>query len=338
VYHRSVIGTNSSSINILDVVVDELGGQVENVLSMLTMLGAIRSGDAIARSILDEVLMDLYRPIWGIPGSVVPTLDAVQRRLRLLGSTYKLQVVRNAAQEIAYNLSPYTEGSRADLFGKPTTVDFSLKRAVTVYDVSRLPLRELGGNLRTALLSIMVSDINTSIRAMRRAGDRVPIIEFVDEMGILMRDPVVAANVSAEYKTARARLTGMVMADQDLHSLLGPKDESGLHHGIPILANSAIRMIFTQKDDQRQIIKEQFPMLPTPMVDALPNLPRGTCILSLPGDTLLASIIPSRFDQIALSSRLQDREQARRLTAELMSEISGYSVPAITRAAETITA
>jgi hypothetical protein len=80
-------------------------------------------------------------------------------------------------------------------------VDFSLSRPVTVYDVSRLPKNELGGNLRSALLAILVADINQAIRRLRLAGNTTPIQFFVDELGVLMRDAVIASHVSSEYAT-----------------------------------------------------------------------------------------------------------------------------------------
>jgi len=192
---------------------------------------------------------------------------------------------------------------------------------VNVFDVSKLPQQGLGGNLRSALLSILVANINQGIRRRRLAGDRAPVLFFVDEMGILMRDAVIADYISSEYKTARARLVGMIVADQDLHSLLGPKDEKGIHHGIPILANAAHTLIFNQKDSERERVREHFPGLPERLLNALPILPRGTCIASFADDLLVVNIMPSQLERIVFSSRLQDREQARRIVEQLKSEL-----------------
>ncbi|HID89404.1 MAG TPA: hypothetical protein EYP52_06815 [Anaerolineae bacterium] len=322
--HKSVIGTSAASINILDIVHDEIGNQVESVCSMLTMLGVLKAGDNLGRAVLDEVLMDIYEPLWGrVAGTEVPTLEAVQRRLEGVASRAVLPAVRDTAMSLATTLSPYTRGSRAVLFGRPTTVDFSLRHPVTVYDVSRLPQQEQGGNLRAAQLAILVADVNQAIRQLRKAGDRAPILFFVDEMGILMRDAVIASYISAEYKTARARLVGMIVADQDLHSLLGPADERGLHHGVPILANAAFSLIFRQKGSEKGRIREFFPDLPDVFVERLPVLTQGTCVAQLPDDLLLVNVRPSMLDRIVLSSRLQDREQARRIIHRMVDELSG---------------
>lgn len=185
-----------------------------------------------------------------------------------------------------------------------------------------MPRRELE-KLPLSAPTILVGNINQGIRRRRREGDRAPMLFFVDEMGILMRDAVIAEYISAEYKTARARLVGMVVADQDLHSLLGPKDEKGLHHGIPILANAANTLIFNQKDSERAAIMEHFPTLPTALVEALPVLPRGTCIAKFADDDLLVvNITPSRLDRIILSSRLQDRALAREIIQRMTQEIN----------------
>jgi hypothetical protein len=201
-------------------------------------------------------------------------------------------------------------------------VDFSLSHAVNVFDVSRLPQQGMGGNLRSALLSILVANINMGIRRRRDNGDRAPIQFFVDEMGVLMRDAVIADYISSEYKTARARLVGMIVADQDLHSLLGPRDDKGLHHGVPILANAANTLIFNQKDSERDSIREHFPTLPETLVDALPILPRGTCIASFPDDLLVVNVLASQIERYFFSSRLQDREQARRIVERFKTEIA----------------
>jgi hypothetical protein len=171
------------------------------------------------------------------------------------------------------------------------------------------------------LLSILGANINQSIRRRRRDGDRAPILFFVDEMGILMRDAVIADYISSEYKTARARLVGMIVADQDLHSLLGPKDEKGIHHGVPIMANAANTFIFNQKESEQATIREHFPTLPVGMIDALPVLPRGTCIASFPDDLLVVNILPGQFERIVFSSRLQDRERARQIVELLNAEL-----------------
>jgi hypothetical protein len=220
-------------------------------------------------------------------------------------------------------LRGYVVGSSAALFGRNTTIDFRLDHVVNVFDVSRLPQQGMGGNLRSALLSILVANINQSIRRRRRDGDRAPILFFVDEIGILMRDAVIADYISSEYKTARARLVGMIVADQDLHSLLGPKDEKGIHHGVPILANAANTFIFNQKESEQATIREHFPTLPVGMIDALPILPRGTCIASFPDDLLVVNILPGQFERIVFSSRLQDRERAFQIVERLKAELTG---------------
>ncbi|MEP0805705.1 MAG: hypothetical protein HRF47_09460 [Chloroflexota bacterium] len=320
VYRRSVVGTGAAAVNVLDVVYDEIGAQTEMAIAMLRLLG-VHSDKPLERALLDEGLMALYAPMWG--SSEKPPLIGdlhgwMKRRIGQAHST----AVRDTAEGLEIALQAYVTGSRAEMFGRHTNMDFSLNHAVNVFDVSRLPQQGVGGNLRSALLSILVANINQGIRRRRWAGDRAPILFFVDEMGILMRDAVVANYISSEYKTARARLVGMIVADQDLHSLLGPRDESGLHHGVPILANAANTLIFNQKDSERTMIQEHFPALPEAVVDALPALPRGTCVAQFAdGDLLVVNIVPSRMDQVVLSSRLQDRQLAARIVEQIRKEV-----------------
>lgn len=333
VSHKSVLGTSAASINILDIVHDEIANQVEGVLAIFAMLGIMAGGDIISRALLDEVLMDIYRPLWGREGvdnTDVPELGAVKLRLeQVAADSRRPDRIREEAALLAYTLMPYVSGSRAALFGRQTTVDFSLSHPVTVFDISRLPTsKSKDSNLRAALLSILVADVNQAIRRKRREGDTVPILFFVDEMGILMREPVIASYISEEYKTARSRRVGMIVADQDLHSFLGPADESGLHHGIPMLANSAFQFIFFQQSGQKAIVREHFPDIPDSLIERLPMLTQGTCIARLPDDLLQIDIIASPFEQAVLSSRLQDRERARRLMAQMAAETGNGHSPA----------
>jgi len=319
-HQRSTIGTQNASINVLDVVHEESGSQIEMALSMLRMLG-VHSDGQLERALLDDALVSLYSKNWGAPGEL-PTLPELHSWVDKQAGKVRSAAIRDVAEALSLALQGYVTGSRAELFGRKTTVDFKLEHVVNVFDVSRLPQQGMGGNLRSALLSILVANINMGIRRRRDNGDRAPIQFFVDEMGVLMRDAVIADYISSEYKTARARLVGMIVADQDLHSLLGPKDDKGLHHGVPILANAANTLIFNQKDSERASIREHFPTLPETLVDALPILPRGTCIASFPDDLLVVNILASQIERYFFSSRLQDREQAKRIVERFKAEIA----------------
>lgn len=323
IYHKAVLGTDQAAINIMDITHDQIGTQVESVCSMLSLLGVLRHGDPVGRAMLDDILMDIYVPIWGRTRVDTPTLAAVQRRVDQLSGSARIQAVRGAAELLSYTITPYTRGSYAALFGKPTTVDFSLARPVTVYDVSRLPKNELGGNLRSALLAILVADINQAIRRLRLAGNTTPIQFFVDELGVLMRDAVIASHVSSEYATARSRRVGMIVADQELHTLLGPQDATGLHHGAPILANSAFALLFYQRDSERQRIRESFPGLPEGLREMLFRLPRGMCLAQFPDDLLLVNVLPSAFERLMLSSQLHDQARKKATIKRLVEEVFG---------------
>jgi len=321
VVHHSVLGTAQASINVLDRVHDELSSQVEMAITMLAMLG-VHHNQPLERALLDEALMSLYEK------HSHPLLADLAQILEQQAHHYQHPDIRERSIALAQALYPYTYGSKHALFGQPTTVDFSLSKPVNIFDVSRLPQQSEHSRLRSALLSVLVAGINQGIRQRRAQGDRAPMLFFIDEMGILMRDPVIAAYVSQEYKTARARLVGMIVADQDLHSLLGPTDpNTGLHHGIPILANAANTLIFRQKDSERERVRSHFPMLPQTLIDTLPALQRGTCIAKFADDDLLVvHITPSPLEAILLSSRLQDRMAAQRVMHQILAEIAEVTI------------
>jgi len=158
---------------------------------------------------------------------------------------------RREAEQLILALEPFVHGGYAAWFSRPSNVDFSLRTPVNVYDLSRLPSQEVGG-IRAAMLAVLVANIS---------------------------------NTSYEFKTARARGVGMIVADQDLHSLLGPADpETGLHHGEAMLANAANVLIFRQRDSEVAKIRQTFPALPQPWVESLPLFRTGTCIVQTPDD------------------------------------------------------
>ena len=82
IYHKAIIGTSSASINILDIAHDEMANQISTVIAMLGMLGVVDQMDRLEVAIMDQVLIDIYQPLWGrVSGTQVPTLAAVQNRL-----------------------------------------------------------------------------------------------------------------------------------------------------------------------------------------------------------------------------------------------------------------
>lgn len=318
------LGTADSHLNVLDITHDELPVQIESVLSRLKLLEIYgdHAEDNLARTILDRLLTEMYRVIWGGQHSHMPTLKHLQNRLDVLAGEEGESSIGQTAKTMSYRLSRYTIGSQAALFGGQSTIDLSLSHPVTIFDISALPDPETEGNLRAALLSILVGGTSQAIKRLRKSShpaSKTPLIWFIDEMGVLMRDPVIAANTSYEFKTARARLVSMVVADQDLHSLLGRQDMAGTHHGMPMLANAAIVMIFHQREGQREAIREQFPELPTSLEQRIYNQRLGQCVLQLPNDVLQITVRSSEFERVLLSSRLQDRQRRQEVVGKLRS-------------------
>lgn len=328
-YSKAVLGTSASTINILDITHEELPQQINSVMAMLAMLQVLDRDNRIEAGLMDQVLLDIYEPLWERGAAhQVPTLRAVQERLDFYVQDGSVGVeLQDTARRLSFALDQYTRGSRYDLFGQCTRVDFRLDHAVTVFDVSKLPARgEKHDNLRAALLAILVGNINQSIRRKRTVENEwTPILLMVDEAGILMRDAVIAAHVSAEFKTARARHVGVVLIDQDLHSALGPADETGLHHGIPAFANRANTFIFNQSSSELGRIREHLPTLPEAIVQLLPALGQGSCVAEIGTDLLLLDIVASPFERMALSSKPADRTRMHQIIQRLGTEIRGAS-------------
>ena len=310
------LGTENGALNILDAIHDDLPNQVEHVLSLLKLMGIYGDDpqDRLARAILDRCLIDLYRPIWGT--GIHPQLKDLGRRLELGNDEDE---VSGLCKTLVLRLRTYTEGSQSSLFANRSNIDLSLSKAVTIFDISRLPSPEKEGNLRASLLSILTGSISQAIRQLRR-GDSpaktTPIIWFIDEMGVLMRDPVIASNTSYEYKTARARRVSMVVADQDLQSLLGREDDYGTKHGQAMIANAGTVLIFKQRQGEEQRVKEAFPELPETLAERIYLQGLGQCVLQTAEDVTQITIHPSEFEKIIFSSRLQDREKREGMIAK----------------------
>jgi hypothetical protein len=322
------LGTQHSRLNVLDITHDELPVQIESVLSILKLLEVYgdHAADALARSVLDQLLTAMYSQCWQQPDIAPPTLTDLQQALDGVAEQEATTDIGVTARNMSYRLARYVRGSQADLFGGHSTVDFSLGHPVTIFDISALPNPETEGNLRAALLSILVGGTSQAIKRLRKQdhpASRAPIIWFIDEMGVLMRDPVIASNTSYEFKTARARLVSMIVADQDLHSLLGRADPAGTHHGEPMLANAAVNMIFFQREGQRDMLNRYYPEVPIPLRERVYQQGLGQCVLQLPNDVLQMTIRPSDFERVVLSSRLQDRERRHEMIAKLRRQLQG---------------
>jgi uncharacterized membrane protein len=78
-YSKAVLGTTDSSINILDITHEELAQQINSVMAMLAMLQVLDRENRLEVGLMDQILMDIYTPLWGrVLSHQVPTLRAVQ--------------------------------------------------------------------------------------------------------------------------------------------------------------------------------------------------------------------------------------------------------------------
>jgi len=321
---RVVVGTEQARTNPLQIAYDELPQQIESVCATLSLLGVFDRSDSLARSLLDEALLDIYVPIWE-RNQPAPTLGALQTRIQQMSGGRAInQQVRDTAQLLAYKMAPYTSGSYSGLFGGQTNIDFGRTKPIMVYDVSKLPGNNAGGGMRSAMLAVLVANINTGIRELRASGNTAPILFFVDEMGVLMRDPFLAGYVRDQYKTARSRNVGMVIADQDLASLLGPVDpNTGAHFGASMLANAASTFWFYHKGSEQVVLRETFPDLPDPLFRAIFQFQTGTCLAQFPNDLVVVHVRASSLERVILSSRLQDRQRAGLVIERMSEELRG---------------
>ena len=272
------VGKDGFCVNILDKTFPELNNQIEFVLGGLRMLGIYGAQERLKHTLLDTALFELYQ--MADAAGRVPTLPELAEVIQKIGGEQQGNI-QEMANELVFALQPFTHGSRAQLFGQATNIDLSLGAPVNIFDVSAFPSRQTGGSMRAMLFATLFGLINQSILNRRKRPkhpDLAPIMFFVDEIGVLMRDPVVADYVSDKYKTARSLRVSMIVADQTVASLLGVADEQGIRHGHEMFANAPFKFIFFQEDSEMHTLDEQFPMMPEAYRRLIHRLPRGQCV------------------------------------------------------------
>lgn len=322
------VGTDEAAINILDPIHGSLSNQIEFVLGGLRLLGVYDGENGIQRTILDLALHNLYGDeLFQEGGIVTPTLGDLKAEVERIGQDQESGLgsteIKEEAAKIAFRLNPFTTGSRRKQFGQATNVDLSLNARVTIIDVSAFPSRQSGGNMRAMLFGTLFGLLYERIKERRAMGDRGYIKFFIDEIGVLMRDAIVADFVSDRYKTARSLGVAMLVADQTLQSLLGAKDETGISHGNEMLANSPFRFIFYQEGSEHTNLKENFPMMPEAYRKSIHRLPRGQCIAQTPQGTFPIVVTPSELEAVLLSSNIKHRQRAEKLVGQMRSELDG---------------
>lgn len=311
------VGTDESSLNILDKTFPDNNNQIEFVLGGLRLLGVYQPHERIKHSLLDKTLHKLYRKDQN------PTLPQLRDAILQI-SHNQLGMVQEKANELAFVLEPFTHGSREKLFGRPTNIDLSLSAPVNIFDVSQFPSRQTAGNMRSMLFATLFGLVNQAIVNRRKRPnnpDLAPIQFFIDEIGVMMRDPVVADYTSDKYKTARSMRVAMIVADQTVASMLGMADEKGIRHGHEMFANSPYRFVFFQEGSEKKTLEQEFPMMPVAYRERIHKLPRGQCVAQTPQGIFNVMVTPSDLEKVVLGSQLTERQEAVKLINRMKMEL-----------------
>mgnify|MGYP001795631476 CR=1 FL=1 len=317
------VGTADSAINILEPFFDELNNQMEFTMSGLRQLGIFRPNETGKIAVLDMALYALYDK-WGTAEQQTPTMRSLSQKVTEIRDRYGMETdVGRDAEALRFQLIRFAEGSRAYLFGQPTNIDLRLNAAINIFDVSAFPPQESAPEMRTMLFATLFGLINQSIKRRRELGDRAYIQFFIDEIGVLMLDKVVAKFVSTKYKTARSSGVAMIVVDQTVSSLLGPADEQGVHHGKEMFANALYRFVFHQEGSEMETIESQFPLMPEIYKSQIFNQPRGQCIAQTPQGVHKIFVTPSDIENIVLSSNLAHKARAKELIRQMRQELNG---------------
>ena len=285
------------------------------------MLGVYDRSERLKHTLLDTALFELYQEADAV--GRVPTLPELAEVIRKIGNRQG-EGIHAMASELIFALEPFTHGSRAELFGQATNIDLTLNAPVNIFDVSAFPSRQTGGAMRSMLFATLFGLINQAILNRRKRPknpDLAPIMFFVDEIGVLMRDPVVADYTSDKYKTARSLRVSMIVADQTIASLLGVADEQGIRHGHEMFANAPYRFVFFQEDSEMKTLDEQFPMMPEAYRRRIHRLPRGQCVAQTPQGIFNIIVTPSEMEKVLLGSNLVERHRAKALVQQMKSEL-----------------
>jgi hypothetical protein len=238
------ISARRTKLNPHDPITDQLGQQVEHVLSIYELfLGRSLRGTSdtnMERGLLSRALNPFYRGVnlATMTPAQAPTISDVLSVLNDLGDTDESkEQAHHLVEEIAGLASGDDSPYGFFLDGK-TSVDFSLAN-------EHLPrifcFHEMEDN--DTLISIAYTQVLASIMRTAMANDN-PRIIAVDEVYRMMRHPALMKFLITAVKTLRTKRKKVIAIDQQMRIFLNNPDARLLFDNCPI------RVIFSQKGSE----------------------------------------------------------------------------------------
>ena len=301
----------ATPMNLLDVIhpaADKLGDQISHVKRMLALLlscesGAAESGSETGRRIftnsesgaLGRALHALYAPCWGDPWTpaTTPLLGDLCARLDLqrddAGRPHAEAVA--LAREIR---DLYVTGEKAASFNRPSTLDLSLDRQCTVYNVAGID-RTYRPLYYMQLVAVFNHFIRDPARIDPRTGRRVPVIICIDEFKYMGRDRVLSAEAANLTKTTRAFDVAVWTADQNPGSYMQNEDARQM------IALSSLVFIGRQQANDLPLNQELFERLTPYHRTQMLTAQRGEFVAKFNDDYYVLKVEPSAVELAAFS-------------------------------------
>lgn len=227
----------TTTLNILDVVYENVTDQYDHVLTLLGLLldplgnNPRRFDNAEVAAVRRALQLTYARYDWDAElmtnHQLTPTLETFCHKLNQVAEqATAVQVltvsdaphpisgsqVAEAAAELAEEIeSLYVTGDYADTFNVPTNLDLTLKERIVLFDFSQVPERR-----RPLFYYAVLAGINLQVR--RKPRKRAII---VDEVHYMNQEASLMTFLANMVKTVRTFGAGVILIDQDLEAFIG---------------------------------------------------------------------------------------------------------------------
>jgi hypothetical protein len=214
------------------------------------------------RGIIDLAVNDVYCPIFESRKDSEPTL------VDFLAALEKIDIPQ--AQKMALDFRVFVTGN-LNIFAHKTNVDMDSR-------IIAFGIRDIGEDLRSIAMLVMLEAINTRIRHNARAG--ISTWLYIDEFHVLAAQPYSAAYLNRIWKEVRKEGGFCTGSTQNVTDLLDNPDTKTM------IGNSEFIVLMGHKDTEIGRLSEEL-QLSGEESKKLVNSPVGTGLVKFGGKTIL---------------------------------------------------
>jgi conjugal transfer ATP-binding protein TraC len=212
---------------------DVLRSNIINLVGLLRiMLGGLTPEED---AIVDQALSETYAA-----KDITPDSDFTGKEPPLMSDFEAVLASMEGAESLARRVQKFTRGSFAEFFNKPSNVD--MKNNLVVFGI-----RDMEDELRPIATFIILRYIWNTVRSSLKKR-----LLVVDEAWWLMNTEDGASFLYGIVKRARKYWLGVTTITQDVGDFLRSS------YGIPIITNSALRLLMKQSAATIDVVKKAF--------------------------------------------------------------------------------